>query len=364
VPLTRGMRLLIVHPGASMSTHDVWAGVTQGFAQRGHELFDYALDARIERAGAWLMWNWRKGGKLLPKPQAPDILYKAGEELVARALRVQPDWVLVISAMYIHPDVVVLLKRAGLRVAILFTESPYDDDRQARLLPFVSGAWTNERTTARKWNIPYVPHAYRPDVHAPYLAIPEDTPTHDVVFVGTGFAERVELLAGVDWTGIDLGLYGTWELIGSRSKLRPFIKGGYVSNEKTVALYRRAKIGLNLYRTSQGFGKSAPRVTEAESLNPRAYELAATGCFSLSTPRAEVTEIFGEAVPTFDTASDLQALVSRWLPDDAGRAAVAARLPALVTPHTWVARAARMEANLLAALSAPSRPSMARAVGG
>lgn len=152
------MRILLVHPGASMSTADVCTGLRAGLAARGHEIFEYALDQRIERSGAWLTYCWRKGGKTLDQPTAADILYHAGEELVARALRVMPDVVLVVSAMYLHPDVVVLLHRAGLKTAVLFTESPYDDERQVRLLPFLSMAWTNERTSAVN-GVRYLPHA-------------------------------------------------------------------------------------------------------------------------------------------------------------------------------------------------------------
>lgn len=339
------MRILTVHPGASVSTHDVYVGLTEALRERGHELYEYSLDARIEMSGRWLNYCWQRGGRTQQRPSSADIQYHAGESLVARALRVTPDWVLICSAMYLHPDVLVLMRRAGLRVAILLTESPYDDERQERLLPWVSLAWTNERASARRWGIGYIPHAYRPAQHNtddPAL----DAAAHDVVFVGTGFAERIDLLQAVDWTGIDLALYGTWELMGSRNKLRPYLRGGFRDNAQTAALYRRAKIGLNLYRTSKGFGRAAPHIDGAESLNPRAYELAATGCFSLSTPRAEVTELFGGYVPTFSTPEELGALVRRWLADEQGRMAYAARLPELVRPHTWVERAARIEADL------------------
>jgi spore maturation protein CgeB len=104
-----------------------------------------------------------------------------------------------------------------------------------------------------------------------------------------------------------------------------------------------------LYRTSMGFRKDAPRVVGAQSLNPRAYELAATGCFTISDYRDEVVEIFGDSVPTFSTAEELQSQVRRWLADDSGREALAARLPALVAGQTWAARAAQMEADLRSA---------------
>jgi spore maturation protein CgeB len=343
------MRIVLVHPGASMSTADVWAGLKAGLQARGHVIYDYALDARIERSGAWLHYCWHRGGRQTDKPGADDVLYHAGEELVARALRVMPDLVLIVSGMYLHPDVAVLLKRAGLRTAILFTESPYDDERQKRLLPFIDLAWTNERSSARELGVRYLPHAWAKGVHDALQVADAGVPAHDVVFVGTGFKERVELLERADWDGIDLGLYGAWELLGSRHPLRRFLRGKYIDNAHAAKLYRRARIGLNLFRLSKGFGKDAPRIAHAESLNPRAYELAALGCFTISERRVEVEETFGDLVPTFGDPAELRPLVDRWLGDPEGRDRVRGMLPAAVAAHTWDARAAAVEEDLLGA---------------
>jgi hypothetical protein len=155
-----------------------------------------------------------------------------------------------------------------------------------------------------------------------------------VVFVGTGFPERVEILTGVDWTGIDIGIYGTWPTIKPSSPLAPLINDAVVPNARTAALYRRAKIGLNLFRQTMGWGEHAPRIQGAESLGPRSYELA------------EVVEQFGDLVPTFRTARELEDLVRRWLADDAGRASIAARLPESVREHSWTERAGEMLQHL------------------
>lgn len=361
--LRRGLKLLVVHPGASFSVHDVFVGMTEALKGRGHMVYDYALDGRIETSGRWLTYCWKRGGKTTDKPMPPDILYHAGEQLVARALRVMPNWVVIVSGMFLHPDVLVLLQRAHIKVAILFTESPYDDPQQERLLPWVNLAWTNERTTARRWNIGYIPHGYRKGLHT--VGTPDEkVAAHDVVFVGTAFEERVQMLAGVDWTGIDLGLYGNWDMLGSRNSLRQYVRGHEVDNDDAVALYRRAKIGLNLYRTSMGWGRETKKVLTAESLNPRAYELAATGCFHLSQYRPEVQEVFGEAVPTFEGADELGRTVRYWLGHENERQAVAARLPQLVQGHSWDDRAELIERDLFRACTeAPGAVTGAAAVG-
>jgi spore maturation protein CgeB len=113
-----------------------------------------------------------------------------------------------------------------------------------------------------------------------------------------------------------------------------------IDNAAAAGVYRRAKIGLNLYRRSKGWGKHAPQIHTAESLNPRAYEFAACGVFHLSDYRPEVEEVFGDLVPVFTTPDDASFLIRKWLSDDVGRARIAAQLPACVAESSWVQRAA------------------------
>lgn len=339
------MRILLAHPGAAYSTHDVWVGFGDAFTAAGHDVTPYRLDNAIDDMGTFHHWKWRRSGRKGPRPDSARIFYDAGIRMLEAALRRNVEWVVVVSAMYTHPDVLVMMRRAGLKVALLLTESPYDDDAQIRVAPFADVCFTGERASVpvlRQANpaTAYLPHAAAPWHFAAWED--HDVPAHDVVFVGTMFQERIEALSAVNWDGIDLGLYGGFELVGSRSKLRRHIRGGVVSNLKTAALYRRAKVGLNLYRTSIGFGKKAPRITGAESLNPRAYELAACGTFQVSDARAEVGEVFGTNVPTFETPTELEALIRHYLPMEQKRWAMADLARRAVEPHTYAARAAQV----------------------
>lgn len=353
------VKLLFIEPGASWATADVAAGLRYGLESHGVQLVRYLLDQRIDRSQRWLFSTWRRTKKINPaieKPNVADVFYQAGIGALEMALRHEVDAVLVVSAMFLHPDVIVLMKRAGLRVVVAFTESPYDIEKELPVAAMVEGCWTNERTSVDTFkevnpNSGYLPHAWHPERHKPWPQ-PGDTDVaaHDVVFVGSAFHERVEWLNAVDWTGIDLGLYGSWTPLGSRHPLRQFVRGAQTNNAQTAALYRRAKIGLNLYRTSKGWGRYAPAIEHAESLNPRAYELAACGAFHLSSARAEVAEVFGESVPTFTSPFEASALIRRWLRDDSGRARMAATLPACVAESSWVDRSTRVIGDLQALL--------------
>jgi spore maturation protein CgeB len=344
------LRLLLVQPGASFSTADYYNGLKRGLEQCGHEIIPYRLDARIDSMSRWLDSEWRRAGKPDPRPTWADKLYLAGMPMFERALRFVPDWVIVVSAMYVHPDLLVLLKRLGVPTAYVFTESPYDLDKEMKVAPYADVIFTNERTCVADFRTInrasyYLPHAYDPEVHRPDVEIPEDTPAHDVVFVGTGFQERIDLLAAVDWSGIDLGLYGTWSLLGSRSRLRRFVRGEVVPNREATALYRRARVGLNLYRTSVGYGRNVPHIRGAESLNPRAYELAACGVRQVSDERAEVNELFGGGgVDTFRTAAELEKEIREALEYSEDGDTINAM--AAVTPHTFAARARQITETL------------------
>lgn len=353
------MKLLLIGPGASWSTADVAAGLRYGLKSHGVELVEYALDTRIARSQGWLYYNWRKAKKRNPaieKPNVADVFFQAGGDALVMALWHDVfrglDGVLIVSGMFMPLDIVLMMKRAGLRVFVLFTESPYDLDKELMMAKCVDGCWTNERSAVAAFqavnpNSGYLPHAWHPERHQPGPQAGDTAvAAHDVVFVGSAFQERVDWLNAIDWSGIDLGLYGSWDDLGSRHPLRRFVRGGQIENSTASALYRRAKIGLNLYRTSMGWGTQAPRITHAESLNPRAYELAACGAFHLSTARAEVGEVFGHRVPTFTTPADASALIRSWLRDEDARRSIAAELPACVAESSWRTRATTVIGDL------------------
>jgi len=323
------------------------------------DVVQYRLDQRLDDSRAALHYRWRRLKKTQPdleKPNAVDMSYHASIGALEMALRHHVDVVIVVSAMLLHPDVLVMMKQAGLRVVVLFTESPYDHDSEMKVAQIVDGGWTNERSVVKTFRavnprFGYLPHAFNPMVHRTDLPIDDSVPSHDVVFVGTAFRERVRWFNSIDWSGIDLGLYGSWEKSRLNPQVRKCLQGGPISNDQATLLYRRAKIGLNLYRTSQGWGPDAAQIAHAESINPRAYELAACGTFFLSDYRSESAEVFGDSVPMFRSPIEAAALIRRWLADDAGRARLAAALPARVAEASWIHRTKTVLGDLQQLLS-------------
>jgi len=335
-------KIMLVHPGATWSTADVWWGINQALERAGVEVIQVALDGRLEFAARFLNFLYRRHQGRLPLPTVNDMVYMASAGILERALRFMPDWVLIVAGENLHPDSYVLLRRAGMKVAIILTESPYQFEQEKILAERCNVVFTNERTAVASFKpycerVHYWQHAIDGDRHLEASDI-TDVPSHDVVFVGTGFIERVNLLRSIDWTDIDLGLYGEWSLLGSRNWLRRYVRDKLIANEKAVALYRNAKIGLNLHRTSAEYERDTEHISDAESMNPRCYELAAAGLFFITDWRAEIEDVFGDVVPTFKTPEEAEELIRYYLAHDVERQEIADQLPNLVQFETFDAR--------------------------
>jgi len=439
------LNLMVIGSGAAFSTKDVEVGYFDAFVKQGLSPSIYALDLRLGVAAKWIKHVWRTlyHRSEAHKPSWADVVYRGGIEALEMALRNQPDFVFCISAMYLHPDVVELMRRAGIRVAVLFTESPYEDAGQSKIARLANLCFTTERTSVsylRQFNPNtwYISHAYNADIHYPGnvvddngvgygvgsdstgfdlvgssngydvvedgqlvdepsgASLPRDSrgvipllsnrsgplgqvgcakrtsfeklvTAHDVVFVGTAFTERIAALEGVRWRkrGWDLGLYGTFELVSRKSKLRRYIRQGVTLNSHATQLYKASKIGLNLYRTSKQYGLDAEHIFTAESANPRAFELAATKTFSISSWRPEAQEILGQSQVTLfpgDTnphlisnGPELERLIKRYIRADDERETIAQEAFERVQGHTYDSRAVQVLAYLTAYLDAHTK---------
>jgi glycosyltransferase involved in cell wall biosynthesis len=335
------VRIIAINSGASYSTADVHNGYLNAWQAQGHTVAEYALDRRLIAATSWLRYQARRAGPSAKRPTPNDVAYLASFEAFIKALAHDVDWVVVTACLQFHPGVFHAMRKGGLRCAVILTESPYQDTEQVYWASLANVTFTNERTSVATLNqycpsVHYLPHAYDPARHHPGVEGP-GVPAHDAVFVGTDWPERVELFSAANWEGIDLGLYGYWGTLGSRHRLRRYLRPGVVPNETTAALYRRAAVGLNPYRQSVALRRGAARITTAESLNPRAVELAACGCFSICDDRAEVREVFGDLVPTYRSPAEMEALIRYYLAHPAERADMAARLPGTVRDRTFAA---------------------------
>lgn len=368
------MRLLLVHPGPSYSTHDVWDGIREGLRALGHTVFEYEISGRARASAEALRVLHAETG--FPPPTRSDVLYHAGHAAYAMCLRHAIEAVIIVTAEHWHPDHTTLIRRAGLPVGVVFTESPYQDEIHACNLSLATHVWTNDVLSVDDLNEAfghleaparayYLPAAYSRRRVQAAADLADGVRKHDVVFVGSGFRERIRLLEAVDWSGIDLGLYGSWDLLMPEwarravrrrdvpipalralfghwpggSPLWRHLQGGIISNDLALALYRRAAIGVNLFRSSVVYSRRVTSTRDAYSLGPRLYELAASGTFTISEHRPEIEEVFGDLIPTFRTPEEMGALIRHWLPLTEERRQIALRVQERVAEHSYDARA-------------------------
>lgn len=292
------MRILFVWPVATFSIWDVARGYRSAFARivGADNVRDYHLNTRSDHHR-----------RALPVPQNTDpvtVSRLASETVVCEAIYFDADVVFVVSGLNFHPIALDALRKIGVHAAAILTESPYDDEPQAEWASVYPGmtVFTNEVISANKYLWNYIPHSYDPMVHRPV------TPSGscDVLMCGTGWPERQRLLESMSWDGIDLRLLGIWPDVNQDSPLFPFVHQACIDNLKMPEIYAGAKICLNIHRGHP----------EARSLNPRAYEVAACGAFQISDYRQEIDAVFGDSVPVFTSAADLEYLIRFYLTYD------------------------------------------------
>lgn len=354
-------RVLLVSPGHRWSTFDAYKGLGRGFEAIGVTCYPYAIEDRLARSRDFIEWS--EGDE--PAMDHNRVVFLAGEGCVNQALAIRAEAVVVVTGLLFDPRFYILLARARIPVFLFGTESPYNDDFYHRVIPSVAAASTNEARSLANWEtmvaqagsdtrVLHLPLGYDPATHHPGSGADLDQAAgHDVVFVGNMYPSRAAHLAGARWDGIDLGLYGVFEMIASDPEwpLWPQVCGAspaqpsaVVDNEVTAALYTKSKIVLNMFRREK-VGKDWNDLTfleegdAGESINPRMIEAAAMGCFMISEYRPEVEQVFGDLVPTFRDPAELERLARYYLEHEEEREAMAAQLPAVVESYSYHERA-------------------------
>jgi spore maturation protein CgeB len=321
------MRVLFVWPGADFSIWDVGLGLRAALIAAGADVRDYYVTKRMNYHAAAM----KAGGIEAPdRSHVVAISKQACENIVVEALYHRADLVVMVCGLNVHPAALQLLRAVGIRTALVLTESPYEDFAQASFCAHYPEAtvFTNDLASARLFGWHHLPPAYDPARHHPQAANAEDAT--DVLFIGSGWAERVELFRQVDWTGINFRWIGP--IVGGAETLPVSLAAHHqdhcVSNQRAAELYAATKIGLNLHRSSD----------IADTANPRAYELAACGVFQVSDARPGLVRLLGSAAVTFENARELERHLRYYLREDSDRESLAARQRSLVLGETFDAR--------------------------
>jgi spore maturation protein CgeB len=333
------MRVLVCEPGADFSVADVHRGYVKGLRQLGCDVAEYNLNDAL----AW--WaNIKIDGEDLPGEW---IVQRAALDLHRKLWEWWPDLLVVISGFYVMPVTWQLVHGRPHKTAVIFTESPYEDDRQLNLVEhaepdvvIVNDPINIETFHLAHNNVEYLPHCYDPDVHYPG----NGHRNIDFTFVGTGYPSRIRMFEQVDWDGLDVRLAGHWTGLPDTSPLAGLLMSSpdeCLANDKTADLYRSARMSANLYRGNDQIEANSPELQAGWSMGPREVELAACGTPFLREPRGEGDEVL-HMLPTFDGPDDFSDKLRWWLDHDDQRQHVADQACAAIQDRKFVNNARRL----------------------
>lgn len=171
-------------------------------------------------------------------------------------------------------------------------------------------------TTAEVVYLPQATDArrFRPTAPDPALA-------HDVLFVGNS---RNTQRHGVAWAAaveLPLTVYGSgWE-----GRIPPaLVRDTYYPNEDLGRLYASAKVVLNDHW---------PDMARMGFVSNRVFDVLGAGGVVVSDPVPGMEELFGDLVPTYSSAAELDDLVTSLLADEPRRREIGRRGAALVADH-------------------------------
>ena len=341
------MRVMVCRPGPAFSVADVHRGWVNGLREAGCDVVDLNFDDRLNVADRVAKNGMEWPEDLTEEERFEKVILLAQDYTYGDLYKFWPQLIVVVSGFYVHPLFYEVVRDRGHKVALLCTESPYEDDRQLQRAAFADVVVLNDPTNIEKFrevnkNTIYLPHAYDPAVHFP--GVPLDHLESDFAFVGTGYPSRLEFLEQVDWDGIDAVLGGNWQGIPEGSVLEPFLlheKDACIDNLDTVNVYRSTKMSANLYRKEA----TRPELSDGWAMGPREVELAATGTFFAREPRGEGDDLF-PFLPTFTEPAELSELLRYYLARDDTRMSLAEKAYAAVADRTFVNNAKSLLARL------------------
>lgn len=324
------MRILMVQPGPDFSVADVFNGWYKALKAQGHHVMVFNTSDR-------LMWYSRTEFADEMKPQCPEcgqyphsaplegigpITQHVFSGLFENAYVFWPDLIFFVSAFWVKPEVFRVLKSRGHKLAILHTESPYEDERQFVRGQHVDINLLNDPTNVELWNSEgvdahYMPHAYDPDVHYPGVGNYES----DFSFVGTMYKSRQELFSKIDFGDLKVTLAGAgYDKLEEENKWLlkycPHHPEDSFNNVEGAELYRRSRVGINLYRRE---GENNELQYQGWAMGPRELEMAACGLFFLRDPRPESDETFKGILPSFSGPEDASEKIQWWAKHDSAR---------------------------------------------
>jgi spore maturation protein CgeB len=324
------MRILTVEPGPAFSVADVHSGWLKAFQALGTEVRNFNLSDRLSFVEASLRDK-------VPEEERGRIAARmVAEQLRAACFDFWPDLVVITSAFFIPPETYDTIRNRGIRIAVLLTESPYEDPFQLGIAARADMAILNDPINLDTYravqpNTWYIPHAYDPEKHR--RRPPVADLVSDFAWVGTAYPSRVQWFEDINLDGLEVVLGGNWQQLPATSPLHRHLlhdSANCLDNQETVDVYSSTRASVNLYRTESETG-----FQQGWAMGPREIELAATETFFLRDPRPESDDIL-RALPSFTSPGDFSEKLRWWLAHDEQRLDAIRAAKAAISGRTFL----------------------------
>jgi spore maturation protein CgeB len=279
--------------------------------------------------------------------------------LLKIAARKGPDVVLVTGGHRITQSALQKLSWLKARVVLWTTDPPHSSDMMLTTAPhyhhlFCQGSeYMDIFHQMGLVHAEWLPMACDPEVHRRVEVSSEEKLKFgsDVVFVGSYYPQRAEMLQGV--LRHHSALWGPgWDVLPSASPLRACIRGAHTQPDIWTKIYSASKIVLSMHYC--GSGSSFP----VHQASPRVFEAMACGAFVLTDRQKDVLSLFkdGEHLVAFSDDVDLDRKITYYLghADEREQIANAGRQEVLKN-HTYGHRIDRLLARIGATVS-PTSP--------
>ena len=265
------------------------------------------------------------------------------QSILATVERFEPDLVLCMAQAPLSRQGLSRLRKEGVSTAMWFVEdyrlftywrafAPlYDVFAVIQKEPFLS-----ELAQSGVANALYLPLAADPAVHRPLELSPAERQRFgaELSFMGAGYPNRRAAFRHLARHG--LKIWGTeWD---GDAELAPLVQmqGQRISTEDAVKIFNAAVINLNLHSSV----KAEELVPGGDFVNPRTFEIAASGAFQLVDTRSLMPELFAKGdLATFSSLPELEEKIAHFAAHPEERRAFAGRgRERVLKDHTYAAR--------------------------
>jgi len=267
-----------------------------------------------------------------------------GEAVVGIADHERPDLIIAVAQAPLDAQIINRLKQLKVPIVFWFVENfrtlPYWEGVASHYDYFFSiqrGEFFEKLVKAGATNVAYLPQAASPPRHTPLELTADEKLRYgsDLSFMGAGYPNRRQFFNGL--LDYNFKIWGTeWELESELGE-RVMNKNVRLAPQEYIKIFNASKINLNLHSSSVPSGIDPV----SDFVNPRVFEVAACGAFSLVDARDELPPLMepGKEIETFSSLAELREKADYFLrnPEERMKIANAGRKRVLAD-HTFERR--------------------------